>query len=513
MSGKYREVFPPAWPRSRPAVAFRIAYLLVFVSPPFSGAIKGVAVGYDYDVLVIGLGPAGMAVSVMASEMGMKVCGIEAEHVGGECMNVGCIPSKALLRMGKAREAFSRLERMELAPTPKPAVLKPFERIAGHLSYIAEKKTMGMFAKVDMVYRQGRAAFVDPHTVAVGDKHVSAKRIFICTGTSPAVPDIEGLAELSPLTNENIFHLDKVPSSLMVLGSGAIACEMAQAFSRLGSRVTMVFRGPGLLWREDREASELLEKQFEEEGIVLEKNAAMRRFAKTTGGVELELEDGKRITSERVLAALGRRFDPVPLALDKAGIAYGKKGITIDRYLRTTQKHVYACGDVNGLYQFSHAAMHQGMLALMNCMMPWPFKRKFDAYPVPWTIFTEPQISRVGLSALELDRKKRRHQMMTARYDDYGAAIAEAVDVGFVRAAVSPTGRILGVTIVGEGSGEMINEWTMAIQNRFRITRLLMQQHSFPTMGFLSKRVAEGWMMSKVKPGFVKAVCRAMFRF
>ena len=465
----------------------------------------------QFDVLVLGLGPAGMAVAAMAGEMGLRVCGVEPRSVGGECMNVGCIPSKALLRMAKARQAFAKLGRMELESVPRPAVRRPFERIGRDLAFISERKTMGMFSKVDMVYRQGPAAFVDSHTVQAGERRIRARRIFICTGTRPEIPDVPGLRDIEPLTNETIFSLDAVPESMLVLGSGAIACEMAQAFSRLGCKVTMVFRGPRLIWRENEEVSALLEETFVDEGIVLEKNADMRSFRKSGGGVELELGDGRSLRAERVLAALGRRFDPGVLDLEKAGVAYGKRGIGVDRYLRTSQKHIFACGDVNGEHLFSHAAMHQGMIALMNCMMPWPFKKDFRKYPVPWTIFTEPQISRVGPTRRELVERGRRHTEVIARYDDYGAAIAEGVDLGFVKALVSPYGRVLGATIVGEGSGEMINEWTMAVQNRFNVTRLLMQQHSFPTMGFLSKRVAEMWMMKMVRPGWVKKMCRLFF--
>ena len=467
----------------------------------------------DFDVLVLGLGPAGMAVSVMAAEMGLTVCGVEDKHVGGECMNVGCIPSKALLRMGKVRETTSNFPFYELQETPKPDVLAPFERIARTLSYIADKKTMTMFKKVDMVYKQGKASFLDPHTVLAGDRKIRAKRIFICTGTRPEIPDVDGLRDIGPLTNETIFSLEAVPESLMVLGSGAIACEMAQAFARLGSKVTMVFRGPGLVWREDPDASALLEDQFAREDIVIERKAEMKRFSRNGGDVILELADGKSVSAEQVLAALGRRFDPEPLALERAGIAYNGKGIVVDKFLRTTKKHIYACGDVNGKHQFSHAAMHQGMLALMNCMLPRPFKRDYRKYPAPWTIFTEPQISRVGHSLRELEKAGKKYTMLEARYDDYGAAIAESVDAGFVKAAATPAGRILGVTIVGEGSGEMINEWTMAIQNRLGLFKMLMQQHSFPTMGFLSKRVAEKWMMEKMRSSALRRLCRLMFRF
>ncbi len=190
---------------------------------------------YDYDLITIGLGPAGMAVSVMGSEMGLKVCAIEKNKVGGECMNVGCIPSKALLRMAKARSAFDKLPRMELAETPKPEIVRPFKRIADHLDYISDKKTMKMFDRVDMVYQQGPAAFVDSHTVEVSGKRYSARRFFLCVGTRPEVPAFPGVEEVDCLTNENVFELDAVPKSLIVVGGGAISCEMAQAFARLGS--------------------------------------------------------------------------------------------------------------------------------------------------------------------------------------------------------------------------------------------------------------------------------------
>lgn len=467
---------------------------------------------YDFDALVLGLGPAGMAVSAMAAEMGLTVCAVEKEHVGGECMNVGCIPSKALLRMAKARAAFDRLAVMELGQSPKPPVLNPFERIARSLAFISERKSMGMLSKVEIVYQQGAARFADPHTVMVGDRRISAQRIFICTGTGPAVPDIPGLREIAPLTNETIFRLDKIPESLMVLGSGAIACEMAQAFARLGSKVTMVFRGKGLLWREDSEVTAILEQRFTEEGIVIEKNAGMKSFSTDGPLTRLALEDGRFLTAEKVLCALGRDFNPAPLGLDKAGVAFGQRGITVDKYLRTSQPHIYACGDVNGEFQLSHAAMHQGMLALMNCLAPWPLKRNFRRYPVPWTIFTDPQISRVGASLDQLNKAGKRYELVKVRYEDYGAAIAEALETGVVKAAVTPLGRILGVTIVGEGSGEMINEWTMAMQNRIGLLKIMLQQHSFPTMGFLSKRVAESWMMTKMRSAILRKLCQKLYR-
>ncbi|MHC5059484.1 MAG: dihydrolipoyl dehydrogenase family protein [Planctomycetota bacterium] len=468
---------------------------------------------YDYDLIVIGLGPGGMAVSIMASEMGLKVCAIEKNKVGGECMNVGCIPSKSLLRMAKHRNAFDKLSRMGLLESPKPAVNRSFEIIQEHLKYISEKKTMKMFDKVKMVYQKGAAEFIDPHTVKVGNEKYSAKRIFICVGTRPAVPDFPGIADVDYLTNENMFSLDHIPESMIVTGGGAIACEMAQAFSRLGSKVTVIIRGPRLMWREDRDATDILESVFEEEGITILREQKPSKFELQDGNVVMHTDKGQTITAQKVLVAAGREYSFQDLKLENAGVKVNKKGaIEVNKYLQTSQRHIFAPGDCNGNFLFSHAAMHQGMLAIINSMMPGPFKRNFHKYTVPWTVFTEPQISRAGMNEKEIKDKGIKYEVIKVNYADYGAAIAEAVDTGFVKAFVSPSGRIYGVYIVGEGSGEMINEWSLAIQNNLRMHNIMMLQHSFPTMGFLTKRVSETWMMNKMKSKALQKICKFMFR-
>ncbi len=468
---------------------------------------------YDYDLIVIGLGPAGMAVSIMASEMGLKVCAIEKHKVGGECMNVGCIPSKALLRMAKTRGMFDKLEKLELSPTAKPDVLKPFEKIQQHLDFIREKKTMKMFNKVHMVYQQGAAEFVDPHTVKIADKNYTAQRIFVCVGTRPAIPDFAGIDTVGPLTNETMFSLDAIPESLLVLGGGAIACEMAQAFSKLGSKVTVLIRGPRLMWREDNEATDILEQTFEQDGITILREQKPISFVKQDGRVIIKTDKGIVIEVEKVLVGTGRQLSYDALKLNNAGVILTDKGaIKVNKYLQTSQKHIYAVGDCNGHFLLSHSAMHQGMIALMNSIAPWPMKKDFRKYAVPWTVFTEPQISRVGASARQLEQNGTPYEVIKVNYNDYGAAIAEAVDVGFAKALVSKVGKILGVTIIGEGSGNMINEWALAIQHKMRISQIMMLQHSFPTMGFLSKRLGETWMMEKMKSETLKKLCRFFFR-
>jgi pyruvate/2-oxoglutarate dehydrogenase complex dihydrolipoamide dehydrogenase (E3) component len=474
--------------------------------------VAKVKMKYDYDVLVIGLGPAGMAVAIMGAEMGLRVCAIEKHRVGGECMNVGCIPSKALLRMAQARQSFARLARLELAETAKPAVRRPFARIRESLAYISEKKTMGLFQKVHLVYQQGPAAFVDPHTVAAGGRVYTAKRIFLGVGTRPELPGFPGLSEAPYLTNETLFALEAPPPRLIVVGGGAIACEMAQGFARLGSQVTMILRGPRLLWREDQEATALLEATFAAEGIRLLPGRKPLRFENAPGHTVMHTDAGEAVEADRVLVAAGRRYDFAELHLERAGVVLPDAGaIRVNKYLQTSARHVYGVGDCNGHAQLSHAAMHQGMIAIMNSLLPGPLRRDFRRFAVPWTVFTEPQFSQVGWRESALRERGVRYETIRVNYADYGAAIAEGLEAGFVKVFASRTGRIYGAYIIGEGAGEMINEWALAVQQRVRMHAIMMLQHSFPTMGFLSKRAAESWMMNRMQAGWLRKACRLMF--
>lgn len=468
---------------------------------------------YDYDLIVIGLGPAGMAISIMAAEMGLKVCAIEKHKVGGECMNVGCIPSKALLRIGRYRSSFDKLVEMGMADSQHLNTKNLFENIAENIDFIREEKTMKMFDKVDMIYQQGSASFLDAHTVVVADKKYSATKIFICAGTNPAVPLFPGVNSIDFLTNETVFSLDKVPESMIVIGGGSIACEMAQAFSRLGTKVTIIIRGPRLMWREDTEAMEILEAVFFKQGITILRHQKPTGLVKENQQIIMQTDKGHEVIAEKLLIATGRSHNYGSLKLGNAGVEINEKGmIKVNNFLQTSVRHIYAAGDCNGYALLSHAAMHQGMVALMNSMLPGLLRKDFKKYVVPWTVFTEPQISYSGISQSELDRKKIRYEIIKVDYRDYGAAIAESIDIGFIKAFISPTGKILGVCIVGEGSGEIINQWSLAIQKKLKIYNILMLQHSFPTMGFLAKRVAETWMMKKMESNWLKKICQFMFR-
>jgi len=466
---------------------------------------------YDFDLICIGLGPAGMAVSVMGAEMGLKVCGIEKNRIGGECMNVGCIPSKSLLRIANYRHSFLKLKEMGLSEGITPMIKSPFKKINKYLDYISEEKTLKMFDKVELILGKGEAIFINSHTVRVGDRTITAQRIFIATGTEPLVPPIDGISDIDILTNQNIFKLSKIPESMTIIGGGAIGCEMAQAFTRLGTKCTIVQMDDFLIPSAAKETGDLIEGIFKKENIEVY-NSKKIISAKSKGEkVSLFTEDGICIKSEKLLVAAGRKIVLDVLKLDNAGVKYGKGGIEVDSEYKTSVKHIYAVGDCNGGMMFSHAAMHQGMFAIMNAVSPFRLF-KYRNYVIPWTVFIEPQVSFVGMNEEELKKKGIKYKAYIAKYENYGAAIAENVSVGYVKVFANSLGRVFGASIVGDGSGEMINEWALIIQKKIRLLSVMFLAHSFPTMGFLTKRVAEKWMMEKMKSSLVQRLCRFFYR-
>ncbi|MCD4654321.1 NAD(P)/FAD-dependent oxidoreductase [bacterium] len=466
---------------------------------------------YDFDLICIGLGPAGMAVSIMGAEMGLKVCAIEKDKIGGECMNVGCIPSKSLLRISKYKHSMEKLREMGLTDNTTPDIKSPFSKIASYLDYISSKKTLKMFDKVTLMLDEGSASFIDSNTIKVGKKTISAQRIFIAVGTEPMVPPIEGINDVDILTNKNIFNLAEVPGSMTIIGGGAIGCEMAQAFTRLGTKCSIVHLDDFLIPLGDKEAGVLLEKVFLEEGIDVYNSKRIKNIQKQGDEISLQTEDGITIKSEKLLLAAGRKIDLDELKLENAGVKFTRRGIDVDVKYRTSAKNIYAVGDCNGGVMLSHAAMHQGMFAIMNAVSPFSMF-KFTRYVIPWTVFTEPQVSYVGMREEDIKKKGIKYETHVVKYEDYGAAIAENIGVGFVKVFTNYFGRVFGVSIVGEGSGEMINEWALIIQKKIRLHSVMFLAHSFPTMGFMSKRIAETWMMKKMKSSFIQKLCRYFYR-
>ena len=456
-----------------------------------------------FDIIVIGMGPAGMAISAMGAAMGLDVLSVEKHKVGGECLNCGCIPSKALLKAGSALHSARDLKKFGIDAELAVTSSDPMQVVRDKVHRINDKKFQAAFDRATLV--SGSAEFVDDRTVLVNGDTYTAKHIFIATGTEPFVPPIPGLSDVPDiLTNMNMFEIEKIPESLAIIGGGAIGSEMAQAFTHLGSKVTIAHMDPHLVPLADDEAARVLEEAFSKEGITVH-NGAKITGVEMKGAQIVTRTDKGDITSARILVAAGRRPVLEELKLDNAGIERTKRGITVDAYMRTNRPHIYAVGDCNGHSLLSHAAMHQGMLALMHSLSPVSMPvLKRERYAVPWAVFTEPEIAQVGLTEKQAREKGVNVQVMKKEFRSYGRTVADGRPEGFIKVVTDAKGRIWGATIVGEAASELIHEWTMAIQYKKRMHHVMMMQHAFPAISMINKMIAEDWMMGKMNSGWVR---------
>ena len=467
---------------------------------------------YQYDIIVIGMGPAGMSVAGMAPSMGMSVLAIEDHKVGGECLNYGCTPSKALLKNAEVNYIANHTEKYGIKLEGKTVVENPLEIVREKIGQINGSKTMKMFDKnkVTFLLNEGKAKFIDDHTVQVGDKQYTGRSIFIATGAKPFVPPIPGIKDVPILTNLNIFEQEEVPASLTVIGGGAIGTEMAQAFSRLGSKVNVVQMDAHLIPVGDEEAGRLLEEKFQEEGIGVYNSTKIEKVEKDGDMIKVYTDKGV-FESEKLLVATGRSVAVESLDLDAVGVEYTRRGIVVDEFMRTNKENIYAIGDCNGIAQLSHAAMHQGMLALMNSISPQPIDRlKRSNYVVPWSVFTKPEIAQVGLTEKQAKEQGLEYMVVRTEYEDYGRTLTDGDTAGFIKVITDANGTVYGATIAGNVASELIHEWTMAIQNRLPLFNIAMMQHSFPTLSIMNKRIGENWMMQAAKSGAMEQMMKNM---
>lgn len=461
-----------------------------------------------YDAIVIGMGPAGMAVSAMGSAMGLDILAVEERKIGGECLNVGCIPSKALLKASEINFSISELKKFGIDPSCdiKTDTSRAMEIVRQKLDIINNKKMLKTFERVELLLNKGYASFVDRHTIEVSGTEYKAKKIFVGTGTKPFIPNIKGIDSIPEdlkLTNLNIFDIDEFPKRMTIIGGGAIGSEMAQAFSRLGTKVTIIHLDSHLLPNGDIEVGQTLEASFKAEGIDVYNNTNVIEFEVIDNIVRTHTASGV-FDSEKILIATGRVPVLEKLKLKNAGVKTTNKGITVDQYMRTNIKNIYAIGDANGEALLTHAAMHQGMIALMNAVNPTPFKFKRKNYYVPWTVFTRPEVAQVGLTEKEALAKKKNVIVMKKTFVSYGRAVADGHPEGFIKVMTNKRGNIFGVTIIGENASEIIHEWIIAMQFKLKMTDIMMTQHSFPTLSLINKMITEEWMMKKMDSKWIK---------
>jgi dihydrolipoamide dehydrogenase len=466
---------------------------------------------YDYNLVVIGAGSAGLVSAYIAAATKAKVALVEKHRMGGDCLNTGCVPSKALIRSAKLLSHIARSREFGIREARAEFdFAEVMERVARVVKTVEPHDSIERYTALGVDCVQGSAKITSPWTVEVdtptGRKTLTTKNIVIAAGARPFVPPIPGIDEVGYLTSDTVWNLRERPKRLVVLGGGPIGSELAQAFARLGSHVTQVEMLPRILIREDPEVSQIVQRRFEAEGIRVLTGHKAKRFMVESGEKILIAEhEGRevRIAFDALLVAVGRVANTEGYGLEALGIGTTKaRTVETDEYLRTVYPNIFACGDVAGPYQFTHTASHQAWYAAVNALFGRFRKFKADYRVIPWATFTDPEVARVGLNELEAKEKNIPHEVTVYGIDDLDRAIADGEAHGFVKVLTQPgTDRILGVTIVGEHAGDLLAEYVLAMKHGLGLNKILGTIHVYPTLAEANKYAAGVWKRSTVTQG------------
>ena len=467
---------------------------------------------YEANLVVIGAGSGGLVAALIAAAVKAKVILIERDKMGGDCLNTGCVPSKALLRSAKVANYMSRADEFGIESVDvKPVFKKVMQRVQDVIKTIEPHDSVERFTSLGVECVQGEGEIIDRHTVKVGDRTITTKSIIVSTGARPFVPPIDGLADIQYLTSDSVWELEELPKKLVVLGGGPIDCELSQAFSKLGSQVTIVEMMGQLMGREDADVTEHMTNKFTKEGIQVLTNHKAVKFENRDGQRVLHCESeagAVEIDFDEVNIAVGRKPNTDQMDLQKHGIKLRKNGtIETDDYLRTAVPNIFACGDVTGPYQFTHTASHQAWYATVNALFGFARKFKVDYRVIPWATFTMPEVARVGLSESEAKEKGLDVQVTKYGIDDLDRAIADGEAHGFVK-VITPRGKdtILGVTIVGHHAGDLIAEYVLAMKYNLGLNKILGTIHLYPSLAEANKFVAGVWKRENQPHGLLKWV-------
>lgn len=450
---------------------------------------------YDVDLCIIGAGSGGLSVAAGAAQLGRSVVLFEAEAMGGDCLNSGCVPSKALIAAGKHAHALKTGKPFGVAPADaKVSFAQVKKHVQGVIDHIAPVDSQERFEGLGCTVIREYASFKDTNTVVSKTTQVRAKRFVIATGSRASAPPIPGLADTPYLTNETIFTAAKQPKHLLIIGAGPIGIELGQAFSRLGTKVEIVDIAKPL-GRSEPEHAQVLVDALEAEGVVFHTPAKTKLIRKTKTGVAIDMEDGTTLTGSHLLVAAGRAPNVSKLNLESAEVEFTRRGIETDDNLRTTNPKIYAVGDVAaGKGGLTHAAgFHAGQIIKGFYFLP-PILNKFMAKAktdiMPAAIYAEPELASIGLSAAEAREKGYAIRELTAGFDHNDRAIAERSDMGGVKIIATNKGKILGASIVGEGAGDLIQMISVAMKGGVKISGLAQIISPYPTRGEAVKRAA-----------------------
>ena len=451
--------------------------------------------GLRADLCVIGAGSGGLSVAAGAVQMGASVVLVEKGEMGGDCLNAGCVPSKALLAAAHAAQAVRDARRFGVhAPAPDIRFGEVHAHVHGVIAAIAPHDSVARFEGLGVHVVRAAARFAGPDVVEAGGERIRARRFVVATGSRAAVPPIPGLADAGYLTNETIFGLAECPRHLLVIGGGPIGVEMAQAFRRLGADVTLVEKAR-ILPRDEPEAVEVLRAALRREGVTLLESTGLRsvrregeRIVATLDADGQDGQDGRRIEASHVLVAAGRRPNVEDLGLDAAGIAHGATGIVVDARLRSSNRRVFAIGDVAGGPQFTHVAGQHAGIVIRNALFGIPARVDYKA--LPWVTYTDPELAHVGLTEAAARAAGHDAKILTWSFAANDRAQAERATEGLAKIVLGRKGRILGATILGPRAGELIGPWVLAISSGLGIGSVASAVLPYPTLSEVSKRAA-----------------------
>lgn len=506
-----------------------LSFALLAIFPFIARAIVGVVQrrkvyknypkpkSFDTNMVVIGAGSAGLVSSYIAATVKAKVTLVEKHKMGGDCLNTGCVPSKALIRAARAVKEISKANELGIqVAEPTIDFAAVMERVRQVVRDIEPHDSVERYSSLGVDCIQGEATIVSPWEVKVDGKSIYTQNIVIASGARPFVPPIPGLDQINYLTSDNLWDLNELPKKLLVLGGGPIGCELAQAFNRLGSEVTIVDMMSRVLPREDEDVSAFVQQRFVSEGINVLVGHKTIGFEQREGeyialleSEEVKADNGNsEVGFDQVLVAVGRRANTSGLGLESLGIELNRNGtVTVDDYLRSRYPNIYACGDVAGPYQFTHTAAHQAWYVAVNALFGRFKKFKVDYTVVPWATFTDPEVAHVGLSEADAIAKDIPYEITKYGIDDLDRAIADNTAEGFVKVLTVPgKDKILGATIVGYHAGDLLTEFVTAMKQGLGLKKILGTIHTYPTISEANKFVAGNWSKAHAPQGILNWV-------
>ncbi|MCC6470529.1 MAG: FAD-dependent oxidoreductase [Alphaproteobacteria bacterium] len=465
------------------------------------------------DLCVIGAGSGGLTVAAGASQMGASVALVERDRMGGDCLNFGCVPSKALLAAAHAAEAMRQADRLGIERhEPRVDFARVMDHVQGVIDAIAPNDSRDRFEGLGVRVIKAEARFTSGTTLEAGGETIQARRVVIATGSAPMVPPIPGLAEAPYLTNETVFANDRKPSHLIVVGGGPVGLELAQAHRRLGSTVTVI-EMKSILPKDDPELVDVVRAALLREGVILLEGSAVTRIDKSAGGivVSVKREGGElRVAGSHLLVAAGRKPNADGLNLEAAGVVYGPGGIQTDRRLRTSNRRIYAIGDVTGRFPFTHTASYHAGIVLRNALFRLP--AKVDDRAMPWVTYTDPELAQVGMGEAAARELYGKPIVLRWPFHENDRARAERTTEGFAKVVLDRAGRILGAAIVGPRAGELLQPWCLAIAKGMKIGAMAGLIVPYPTLGEVNKRLAGSYYAPKLFSDATRRIVRFLMR-